>query len=90
MITHYRVTHKKYLITRLFDYSFVSQNYNQKAKMSDLVMSDFKRAGGINKKTEVRLLGKLSSLRTQLKRFDNLFVFEVFETDKILTFQTNQ
>ncbi len=53
-------------------------------------MSDFKRAGGINKKTEVRLLGKLSSLRTQLKRFDNLFVFEVFETDKILTFQTNQ
>lgn len=47
MITHYRVTHKKYLITRLFDYSFVSQNCNQKAKMSDLVMSDFKRAGGI-------------------------------------------
>lgn len=34
-----------------------------------------------NKKTEVRLLGKLSSLRTQLF---------VFETDKILTFQTNQ
>ncbi len=90
MITHYRVTHKKYLITSLFDYSFVSQNCNQKAKMSDWVMSDFKRAGGINKKTEVRLLGKLSSLRTQLKRFDNLFVFEVFETDKILTFQTNQ
>lgn len=40
-------THTKDLITSLFEYSFISQNYNQKAKMSDWAMSDFKRAGGI-------------------------------------------
>lgn len=81
VLTHYRVAHKKkYLITSLFDYSFISQNYNQKAKMSDWVRSDFKRAGGIKQEDlKSACWENLVIKDTQLKWFDNLFVFGMFE-----------